>query len=159
LNELAFCPIDYDPAAAVDEWSGDRGIGALYLSQQCVFRLAPKVGIEIPKCLPPAQKLRFVQEKLETGHTGAREIWENIGIFLGYAIAHYADFYDIKYVQLLGRVTSGIGGTLVTEKARQVLRNEFPEKSNMIQIELPDEKSRRIGQSITAASLPQIIEN
>ena len=48
LNELAFAPVDYNPAAAVDEWSGDAGVGALYFSQQCVFRLASKVGIALP---------------------------------------------------------------------------------------------------------------
>ncbi|MCU0256963.1 MAG: hypothetical protein MUF60_09470, partial [Vicinamibacterales bacterium] len=48
LNELAFAPVDYQPDAPVDEWSGDRGVGALYFSQQCVFRLAPRAGIAIP---------------------------------------------------------------------------------------------------------------
>ena len=105
LNELAFAPVDYNPGAPVEEWSGDIGVGARYFSQQCVFRLAPKVGIIIPEGFTNAEKLKFVQEKLTTGHEGALQIWESIGIYLGYALAHYADFYDIKHVLILGRCT------------------------------------------------------
>lgn len=156
LNELAFCPVDYSPRAAVDEWSGDLGCGALYFSQQCVFRLAPKVGIDIPKALTNAQKLRVVQKELEAGHKGAAQIWQSIGYFMGYAIAHYADFYDLENVLILGRCTSGKGGALILDGANQVLSGEFPDLVARIQIQLPDEKSRRVGQSIAAASLPHI---
>jgi len=156
LNELAFAPIDYNPQAPTDEWSGDHGVGALYLSQQCVFRLAPKAGIKIPAELSLAQKLKFVQEKLETGMSEAHKIWESIGIYVGYAIAHYADFYDLQHVQILGRVTSGKGGQILLDIARQVFEQEFPEAASRIHIELPDELSRRLGQSIAAASLPII---
>lgn len=156
LNELAFCPVDYNPDAAIDEWSGDRGCGALYFSQQCVFRLAPKVGIELPTGVTNAAKLKSVQEKLETGHSGATKIWQSMGYYLGYAIAHYADFYDLKHVLILGRCTSGRGGPLMLEGANEVLEFEFPELASQINIQLPDEKSRRVGQSIAAASLPTI---
>jgi predicted NBD/HSP70 family sugar kinase len=156
LNELAFAPIDYQPAAPRDEWSGDRGVGAMYFSQQCVFRLAPKAGIQIPDGLTDAERLKFVQEKLESGHEGACDIWRTIGIYLGYGLAHYADFYDLKHVLILGRVTSGIGGELILENAKQVLWDEFPEVAERFQVQLPDEKSRRVGQSIAAASLPMI---
>jgi predicted NBD/HSP70 family sugar kinase len=154
LNELAFAPIDYSPNAPVEEWSGDIGCGATYFSQQCVFRLAPKVGIEIPTDLTDADRLKFVQEKLEAGHEGAGKIWQSIGVYLGYGLAHYAEFYDIKHVLILGRCTSGRGGDLILEGAKEVLRVEFPELAERIRIQLPDEKSRRVGQSIAAASLP-----
>jgi predicted NBD/HSP70 family sugar kinase len=156
LNELAFAPVDYSPTAPVDEWSGDRGCGALYFSQQCVFRLAPKAGIEIPPDMTNARKLEFVQEKLEAGHEGAVHIWQSIGIYMGYAIAHYADFYDLRHVLILGRCTSGRGGYLILDGANEVLRAEFPELASRINIQLPDEKSRRVGQSIAAASLPAL---
>jgi hypothetical protein len=156
LNELAFAPIDYNPDAPMDEWSEDRGVGASYFSQQCVFRLAPLVGIEPPDELTPADQLKFVQERLEAGHQGAREIWESIGVYLGYALAHYADFYPIKHVLILGRCTSGSGGLLILEGAREVLASEFPERAGQIHIQLPDEKSRRVGQAIAAASLPAL---
>lgn len=154
LNELAFAPIDCNPNAVVDEWSGDIGCGASYFSQQCVFRLAPRAGIDIPDNLSDADKLKFMQRELESEHQGAEKIWQSIGVYLGYGIAHYANFYDIKHVLILGRCTSGRGGDLILEEAQGVLRLEFPELFERIHIQLPDEKSRRVGQAIAAASLP-----
>ena len=154
LNELAFAPVDYSPQAPKDEWSGDSGVGSQYFSQQCVFRLAPRAGIPIPAEMNNAEKLKFVQEKLEEGHPGAVKIWQSMGIYLGYGLAHYADFYDIKHVLILGRCTSGRGGELILAGANQVLQGEFPALAERIHIQLPDEKSRRVGQSIAAASLP-----
>ncbi len=156
LNELAFAPVDYSPDAPADEWSGDRGGGALYFSQQCVFRLAPKAGIDIPKDITDAEKLKLVQDKLEAGHDGARKIWQSMGCYMGYGIAHYADFYQLKHVLILGRCTSGSGGQMILDGANEVLRAEFPQVAAKINIQLPDEKSRRVGQSIAAASLPAI---
>lgn len=155
LSELAFAPVDYQPQAPLDEWSGDRGVGSQYFSQQCVFRLAPRAGIQVPADVTDAEKLKFVQEKLEAGHEGAVNIWQTMGIYMGYAIAHYADFYPIKHVLILGRCTSGRGGQLILEGAQEVLHAEFPDLAH-IHIQLPDEKSRRVGQSIAAASLPAI---
>ena len=160
LNELAFAPVDYNPEAPQDEWSGDQGVGALYFSQQCVFRLAPKVGIDLPEGegVTKAERLKHVQGFLEAGHEGARQIWESIGVYLGYALAHYADFYALKHALILGRVTSGFGGSIILGGARRILIDEFPELSG-INIQLPDEKSRRVGQSIAAASLPALKNN
>ncbi len=156
LNELSFAPVDYNPHASIDEWSGDRGCGSTYFSQQCVFRLAPAAGIDIPSNITDAEKLKVAQKQLEAGHAGARQIWESIGIYLGYAIAHYADFYELKHVLILGRVTSGSGGELILHGAKEVLAAEFPELAARVNIQLPDEKSRRVGQSIAAASLPAL---
>ena len=139
-----------------DEWSGDRGVGALYFSQQCVFRLAPAAGIDIPKDLVLADKLKHAQKLLEEGHEGARKIWESMGVYMGYTLAHYAEFYPLKHVLILGRCTSGRGGTLILDGARAVLESEFPEVCRRVNIQLPDEKSRRVGQSIAAASLPAL---
>jgi predicted NBD/HSP70 family sugar kinase len=156
LNELAFAPVDYNPRASLDEWSLDRGVGSRYFSQQCVFRLAPQVNIEVPDDLAIADQLHYVQEKLEAGHEGARKIWQSIGCYLGYAVAHYAEFYELKHVLILGRCTSGIGGKYILDGATEVLAGEFPELANRINIQLPDEMSRRVGQAIAAASLPVI---
>jgi predicted NBD/HSP70 family sugar kinase len=158
LNELAFAPVDYNPAAAVDEWSGDAGVGALYFSQQCVFRHAPSVGIQLPAEATKAEKLKHVQAALEAGHEGATDIWKSIGVYLGYGIAHYADFYDLRHLLILGRVTSGLGGHIILDGARAVLESEFPEIAARVKIQLPDEKSRRVGQAIAAASLPAIVK-
>ena len=156
LNELAFAPVDYHPQAPADEWSGDIGVGAQYFSQQCVFRLAPAVGIDLPAEAAKAEKLKHVQARLEDGHAGATRIWQTIGVYLGYGLAHYADFYDLKHALILGRVTSGRGGPLILDGAKAVLAAEFPELASRINIQLPDEKSRRVGQSIAAASLPAL---
>lgn len=156
LNELAFAPIDYSPDAPVEEWSADRGCGASYFSQQCVFRLAPKAGIRIPAGLSDVKKLRFVQEMLEAGHAGAVQIWQSMGYVMGYGIAHYADFYPLKHVLILGRCTSGRGGDLILSGASEVLQAEFPELASRICIRLPDEKIRLVGQAIAAASLPSL---
>jgi len=156
LNELAFAPVDYSPDAPVEEWSGDRGVGSMYFSQKCVFRLAPRAGIELPAGVTDAEKLIAAQERLEAGHAGAQQIWQSMGVFMGYGIAHYADFYDLKHALILGRCTSGRGGQLILDGANAVLRAEFPELAARIHLQLPDERSRRVGQSIAAASLPAL---
>jgi len=156
LNELAFAPIDYRPDAPVDEWSGDKGCGSTYFSQQCVFRLASRAGIEIPTDITDAEKLKLVQDKLEGGHPGAEKIWQTMGVYMGYGLAHYADFYDMKHVIILGRCTSGRGGSLILEGANAVLQSEFPHLLERFKVQLPDERIRRVGQSIAAASLPAI---
>ena len=155
LNELAFCPVDYSSNASQEEWSGDLGVGARYFSQQCVFRLAPSAGIELLEGVTDAERLKSVQEKLEAGHEGAVKIWKSMGVYMGYSLAHYADFYELKHVLILGRCTSGSGGTLILDGANRVLETEFPEIAKRVNIQLPDEKSRRVGQSIAAASLPE----
>jgi predicted NBD/HSP70 family sugar kinase len=156
LNELAFCPIDYDPKGGVDEWSGDTGVGAQYFSQQAVFRLAPAAGIEIDETVGLAERLKSVQDMLEANDERALKIWDLLGNYLGYGIAYYAQFYTLKHVLILGRVTSGQGGTIMLEKANEVLAAEFPELAGSITLHLPDEKTRRVGQAVAAASLPII---
>ncbi len=155
LNELAFVPVDMNPEAMVDEWSGDVGCGVKYFSQDAVIKLAPAAGISLDESLSPAEKLKIVQQHLEEGH-GAIQIFETIGIYLGYALPWYAQFYDIDLVLILGRVTSGRGGQLILDKARETLKQAFPELAKKMNITLPDEATRRVGQSIAAASLPEI---
>jgi len=155
LNELAFVPIDANPNAPADEWSGDIGCGVQYLSQQCVGRLIGPAGITVDEKLGLPEKLKEVQKLMAAGDKRAAPIYETIGVYLGYALAYYADFYQIKHALVLGRVTSGEGGNIVIRVAQEVLAKEFPELAG-IQVALPDEKSRRVGQAIAAASLPAI---
>ena len=154
LNELAFVPCDLAPDAMVDEWSGDRGCGVKYFSQDAVIKLAPAAGIHLDEGLSPAEKLKVVQAEMEKGNPEAAKIYETIGVYLGYTLAFYAMFYDINHVLLMGRVTSGKGGDIVLAKAQEVLRAEYPQLK--MQVNLPDEKSRRVGQSVAAASLPSL---
>jgi predicted NBD/HSP70 family sugar kinase len=156
LNELAFAPVDYHPQAAVDEWSGDRGVGALYFSQQVVHRLLPTAGIELPREMGLPERLREVQALMAKGDPRAAAIYETIGVYLGYAIAQYAGFYEFEHVLILGRVMTGEGGTLLLAKAGEVLRQEFPELAERVRLHVPDEKSRRVGQAVAAASLPAL---
>ena len=79
-----------------------------------------------------------------------------MGVYLGYSIAHYADFYDFKHMLVLGRCTSGKGGPTMLEKAQGILDDEFPELAAKVELHLPDERLRRVGQAIAAASLPAI---
>ncbi len=154
VNELAFAPVDYNPGAPVDEWSGDYGCGVQYFSQQCVGRLIPKAGIEMDAKLPLPEKLVEVQKLMAKGDARAGKIYQTIGTYLGYAVAHYAEFYDIRHLLILGRVTSGEGGEVILQGANEVLKQEFPELASKIALQMPDEKSKRHGQAMAAASLP-----
>ena len=156
LNELAFVPVDFNKNAMLDEWSGDYGCGVKYFSQDAVIKLAPAAGIELCESASPAEKLKVVQKLMAEGDGRAAKIYESIGAYFGYAVAYYSLFYDIKHVLLMGRVSSGEGGSILYKTAEKVLREEFPELAEKITIHLPDESSRRVGQSIAAASLPNI---
>ena len=156
LNELAFVPVDFNADAMVDEWSGDYGCGVKYFSQDGVIKLAPYAGIELDESLSPAEKLKVVQELMEKGDQNAADIYDTIGAYFGYAIAYYSEFYDIKHVLIMGRVTSGQGGQIILSRAQEVLDKEFPELASKMELHIPDEKSRRVGQSVAAASLPKI---
>ncbi len=156
LNELAFAPVDYNPGAVADEWSGDNGVGALYFSQQAVNKLLPAAKIKLPAGMDLPKRLVEVQKLMATGDERAAKIYETIGVYLGYTIPHYADFYDYAHMLILGRVTTGEGGDMVLSKAREVLTQEFPECASAITMHVPDEKTRRVGQAVAAASLPKI---
>jgi predicted NBD/HSP70 family sugar kinase len=156
LSELAFAPVDYNPTAAMDEWSGDRGVGALYFSQQAVNKLLSAANIQLPAEMGLPERLKEVQTLMAKGDSRAKKIYETIGVYLGYAIPHYADFYDFEHLLILGRVTTGAGGDVLLDKAREVLEREFPEAAEKIKLHVPDEKSRRVGQAVAAASLPAI---
>ena len=155
LNELAFSPIDFHSSGPVDEWSGDVGCGVQYFSQQGVVRLAKLAGIELPDAHPAIQ-LKHIQKLHEAGDRQVPIIFDDIGICLGYALGLYADFYNFNHLLALGRVTSGRGGEQIIAKATDVLNEEFPELATKIKLQLPDEKSKRVGQAVAAASLPKI---
>ena len=156
LNELAFAPVDYNPQAPADEWSGDQGVGALYFSQQAVNKLLPAAKIKLPENMGLPERLKEVQDLMAAGDERAAKIYETIGVYLGYTIPHYADFYDYSHLLILGRVTTGEGGDIVLSKAREVLESEFPETAAAVAMHVPDEKTRRVGQAVAAASLPKL---
>ncbi len=156
LNELAFAPVDAHPRAAADEWSGDSGVGVMYFSQQAVNKLLPAAGISLPADLDLPGRLKAVQQLMAQNDPRAARIYETIGVYFGYAIALYAGFYEFDGLLILGRVTTGQGGEVVLAKAREVLLAEFPALAAKIQMHVPDEKSKRVGQAVAAASLPPL---
>ena len=156
LNELAFAPVDYRVNAPRDEWSGDLGCGVQYFSQQGVSRLAGRAGFDFPAAQPLPDRLVGVQQAMRAGDARARAIYESIGVCFGYAVAHYADFYDVRNLLILGRVTSGEGGEVILAQAAAVLRAEFPALAEKIRLRTSDEKDKRHGQAVAAASLPAL---
>lgn len=156
LSELAFAPVDGNPNAMEDEWSGDIGCGVKYFSQDAVIKLAPAAGINLSPDLSPAEKLKEVQKIMEQPNSPAEAIFRSIGVYLGHSLALYHHFYGFKHVLLLGRVMSGKGGDIILDTCKQVLADEYPEIAGKINPTLPDEKARRVGQSVAAASLPEL---
>ena len=156
INELAFVPVDYREGVATDEWSGDDGCGVQYFSQQGVGRLLPLSGIEVSKGLGLPEKLEVVQQKMAQGDERAAAIYRTIGTYFGYTIAHFSEFYEFRHLLFLGRVSSGQGGEIIMEEARRVLDLEFPELSKTIAFQTPDEKTKRHGQAMAAATLPKV---
>ena len=154
INELAFAPVDLQAGALQDEWSTDFGIGCKYFSQDAVIKLAPVAGIEIPEDLSLAEKLKFVQKLMEADDPRAQAVFESIGAYLAYTVVLYNQFYDLEYLMLLGRVMSGKGGDTILRVCNEVLADEYPELHKKCLVTLPDEKMRRVGQSVAAASLP-----
>lgn len=156
LNELAFAVVDAGPDAGTDDWCREPGVGAACFSQQALERLAPRAGFRHPGDMPLPERLRDVQERMAQGDPRAMGIFRTIGTWLGYALAWYEEFYDMDQVMVLGRVTSGPGGEEILARAREVLEAEFPETARRLSLFLPDERARRVGQAVAAASLPAL---
>ena len=156
FNELAFAPVDLNEHAMRDEWSGDLGVGCKYFSQDAVAKLAPAAGIALSEHLTPAEKLKEVQKLAEGGNPYALAIFDSIGVYLAHTLSLYEMFYDIRNLLVLGRVASGIGGERIVSECQRVLNEEYPELSRKLRVMLPDENFRRVGQSMAAASLPDI---
>jgi len=156
ISELAFAPVDLNEDAMADEWSTDIGVGCKYFSQDAVIKLAPRAGIALDESLSPAEKLKAVQERMEADDSRAQKVFRDIGVYLAYAIQQYNQYYDIKHMMVLGRVMSGKGGEMILSTCQAVLKDEFPALYASIRVMLPDEKTRRVGQSVAAASLPDI---
>ncbi|MCL2204554.1 MAG: ROK family protein [Defluviitaleaceae bacterium] len=155
LNELAFCPVDASPAAMADEWSGDIGCGVKYFSQDAVIKLARNAGIELDITRPPGENLKIIQSLFASPNPAfaqtARDIFRDMGVYLGHTLPYYHALYGFEHVLLLGRVMSGQGGDIILDTAQQVLAEAYPTHS--FTIHTPDEKTRRVGQSVAAAGL------
>ena len=156
INELAFAPVDLQAGAMQDEWSTDYGVGCKYFSQDAVIKLCPAAGIKLPEELSLAEKLKFVQKLMEADDPRAQAIFETIGAYFAYTMVLYSQFYDLDYMMLMGRVMSGKGGDTILKVCNDILAEEYPALAAKCKVTLPDEKMRRVGQAVAAASLPKI---
>ena len=156
ISELAFAPVDLNPAAARDEWSGDAGVGAMYFSQQATNHLAQCFGMKFPKDMKLPERLKAVQAAMEKREEAALKVYLMVGRYLANAAAWYHEFYDFSNLMILGRVTSGFGGDILLQTARMGLEGVAPALAEKIDIFMPDEKARRLGQSVAAAQIPSL---
>ena len=156
INELAFAPVDLQATAMQDEWSTDYGVGCKYFSQDAVIKLAPVAGIELEETLSPAEKLKVVQGLMAEDDPRAIAVFETIGAYLAYTVVLYSQFYNIEHMMMMGRVMSGKGGDTILRVCNEILTDEYPELAKKCEVMLPDEKTRRVGQSVAAASLPKL---
>jgi predicted NBD/HSP70 family sugar kinase len=102
-----------------------------------------------------AQCLKLIQAAMAdpAQEPTVRKLYETVGVYLGYGLASYCEFYPIDHVMILGRVSKGKGGDLMLDTAKKVLTEEFPEYSK-IEFHTADDHFKAVGQCIAAAALP-----
>merc|ERR1740139_144798 len=172
INELCYIKLDMNPEAPHDPWSkgAHSGLSHMYLGQRGATKLAAKAGVELPEELTyphpdmctirhenHAQCLKAIQKAMAAPESEkqARKLYETVGVYLGYGLAQYCEFYKIEHVMILGRVSKGAGGDLMLAVATEVLKTEFPELPE-ITFHTADDHFKAVGQCIAAAALPEI---
>jgi len=172
INEMCYMKLDMNPEAPTDPWTKGchRGISHMYLGQRGATKLARKAGVEVPdnyayphpdmctiKHETHAQCLKLIQKAMDDPAQEAevRKLYETVGVYLGYGLAQYCEFYKIDHVMILGRVSKGKGGDLMLEVAKKVLMTEFPQFGH-IQFHTADDHFKAVGQCIAAAALPTL---
>ena len=143
INELAFVPVDYNPRRRPTSGPATTA-AACNISRSNAWDACsrPRASRWTPK-LPLPEKLKHVQKLMDQGDYRARKIYQTIGTYLGYAIAHFTDFYDLENVLILGRVTSGPGGDIIIAGAKEVLKAGVPRADRQDRLPYP----RREGQA------------
>jgi predicted NBD/HSP70 family sugar kinase len=172
INELCYIKLDMNPEAPTDPWTKGchRGISHMYLGQRGATKLAAKAGVKVPdnyvyphpdmctiKHEDHAQCLKLIQKAMADPATEpqVRKLYETCGVYLGYGLAQYSEFYAIDHVMILGRVSKGSGGDLMLDVAKKVLFAEFPQYAH-IQFHTADDHFKAVGQCIAAAALPTV---
>jgi predicted NBD/HSP70 family sugar kinase len=172
INELCYIRLDLNPEAPTDPWSKGHhtGLSHMYLGQRGATKLAGKVIKGLPenyvyphpgmctiKHEDHAQCLKLIQKAMADPSQEAEvsKIYETIGVYLGYGLAQYCEFYPIDHVMILGRVSKGKGGDMVLDTAKKVLQTEFPQFAH-IQFHTADDHFKAVGQCIAAAALPSL---
>mmetsp|Transcript_46028 Transcript_46028/g.130144 ORF Transcript_46028/g.130144 Transcript_46028/m.130144 type:complete len:492 (-) Transcript_46028:244-1719(-) len=172
INEMCYIKLDLNPEAPTDPWTkgAHTGISHMYLGQRGATKLAAKGGVDVPDNLKyphpdmctithenHAHCLKLIQKAMadESKEPEARKIYETIGVYLGYGLAQYSEFYNIDHVMILGRVSKGKGGDIMLDTAKKVLQEEFPQFAGM-QFHTADDHFKAVGQCIAAAALPTL---
>jgi len=172
INEMCYIKLDLNPEAPTDPWTKGchRGISHMYLGQRGATKLAAKAGVQVPenyvyphpdmctiKHEDHAQCLKLIQKAMAdpAQEPQVRKLYETVGVYLGYGLAQYCEFYPINHVMILGRVSKGSGGDLMLDVAKKVLMSEFPQFGH-IQFHTADDHFKAVGQCIAAAALPTI---
>lgn len=172
INELCYVRLDLNPEAPTDPWTkgAHTGVSHMYLGQRGATKLAAKAGVEVPpnyvyphadmctiKHEDHAQCLKLIQKAMAdpAQEPAVRLLYETVGVYLGYGLAQYREFYDISHVMILGRVSKGAGGDLMLDTAKRVLQTEFPEYAD-ITFHTADDHFKAVGQCIAAAALPTV---
>ncbi|CAE7282059.1 SPAC4G8.04 [Symbiodinium pilosum] len=148
INELCYVRLDMNPEAPTDPWSkgSHTGLSHMYLGQRGATKLAAKAGIKLPenyvyphanmctiKHEDHAQCLKLIQKAMEdpSQKVQVEKLYVTVGVYLGYALAQYCEFYKIDHVMILGRVSKGAGGDIMLSTAKRVLQTEFPEHAGI----------------------------
>jgi len=172
INELCYIKLDMNPDAPTDPWTkgAHTGMSHMYLGQRGATKLAPLAGVDVPdnqkyphpemctiKHENHAQALKKIQAAMAdpAKEPQTKLLYETVGVYLGYGLAQYCEFYKIDHVMILGRVSKGAGGDLMLATAKKVLETEFPEYAGM-QFHTADDHFKAVGQCIAAAALPEI---
>jgi len=172
INELCYIRLDLNPEAPIDPWTkgAHTGISHLYLGQRGATKLAAKAGVDVPENLVyphpdmctirhenHAQCLKMIQAGMKdpAKQETVKQLYETVGVYLGYGLAQYCEFYPIEHIMILGRVSKGDGGDIMMATAKKVLEAEFPYLPN-IQFHTADDHFKAVGQCIAAAALPPL---
>jgi glutamine synthetase len=168
INELCYIRLDMNPDAPDDPWTkgNHTGLSHMYLGQRGATKLAHKCGIKVPENMQyphpdmctikhedHAKCLKLIQEDMKKDPKKTGKIYETVGIYLGYALAQYQEFYDIEHVLILGRLSKGDGGDMMLNTAKKVLKEEFPDLKQP-EFHTADDHFKAVGQCIAAAALP-----
>merc|ERR1712054_116846 len=169
INELCYIKLDMNPDAPTDPWTkgAHRGISHMYLGQRGATKNAFKI-CEVPenykyphpdmctiKHEDHANCLKLIQQAMKDNPDKTADLYKTCGVYLGYGLAQYCEFYKIDHVMILGRVSKGAGGDLMLAVAKKVLETEFPEFAG-ITFHTADDHFKAVGQCIAAAALPTV---
>merc|ERR1712242_536802 len=120
INELCYVRLDLNPDAPTDPWTkgAHTGMSHLYLGQRGATKLAAVGGVDVPenyvyphpdmctiKHEDHAQCLKLIQKAMTdpAKEPQVRQIYETVGVYLGYALAQYCEFYPIDHFKAVGQ--------------------------------------------------------